>query len=500
MSNKLIQSILSNRKAKENFAKNLKAKVSLSAVPVVDDPSLQTWIKSIDRRVRESNQNGLTAHDLVEYGLVDKSGNAITSTNQDTQIDLTIPKAVLNLSANAAYSSITLAWETAKNKSFGHNAVYRSGTDDFGVAVHIGSTVGDIYTDYVGSNIKAFYWVRTISKHSVEGDLSPSVTAKTSMDIDYVLDQLKDKITNNQLSSSLNQEIEKITDLKDSITTQYAGADDEYAGDDRISAGHISEETLRIEGDKATAKLVDQLDLKYKADGQEVRAIIQEETNARVTEQEAMAQTLDLLVVAVNEDIAAAIQEESTVRATQNSAMSQKITTLETDLNGNSLKIQEAITSIDGINGEWRVSIDQNGNVSGVSLGVNGDESQFTIIADRFVLTTPSGEIALPFTMDEDGKIIIDTALIKNGSIQNAQISELNADKITTGSLSADVMKGNIVEAVEGQFTKLSAITATIGHLRTATTGARTEIQDNLIQVFDSSGRVRVKIGVWEEG
>ena len=85
----------------------------------------------------------------------------------------------------------------------------------------------------------------------------------------------------------------------------------------------------------------------------------------------------------------------------------------------------------------------------------------------------------MPFTMDDDGKISIDTAFIKNGSIQNAQVGELNADKITAGDIAADRMKANIVEAVDGQFENLGAITAKIGHLRTADTGARLEFKGN---------------------
>lgn len=45
--------------------------------------------------------------------------------------------------------------------------------------------------------------------------------------------------------------------------------------------------------------------------------------------------------------------------------------------------------------------------------------------------------------------------------------------------------------------TSLSAITARIGKLETATSGARTVIQDNLIQVFDSNNMLRVRMGVW---
>lgn len=47
--------------------------------------------------------------------------------------------------------------------------------------------------------------------------------------------------------------------------------------------------------------------------------------------------------------------------------------------------------------------------------------------------------------------------------------------------------------------TSLSAITANIGILRTKTSGARTEIKDNLIEVYDSNNMLRVRMGVWQK-
>lgn len=45
--------------------------------------------------------------------------------------------------------------------------------------------------------------------------------------------------------------------------------------------------------------------------------------------------------------------------------------------------------------------------------------------------------------------------------------------------------------------TSLSAITARIGTLQTATSGARTVIQDNLIRVYDTNNKMRMRMGVW---
>ncbi|MFZ6686579.1 phage tail protein [Undibacterium sp. SXout11W] len=61
--------------------------------------------------------------------------------------------------------------------------------------------------------------------------------------------------------------------------------------------------------------------------------------------------------------------------------------------------------------------------------------------------------------------------------------------------ISGGVIKANSVTVDKLAVTSLSAITATIGTLRTAATGARTEISDNVIRVFDQNGTMRVKLG-----
>lgn len=65
---------------------------------------------------------------------------------------------------------------------------------------------------------------------------------------------------------------------------------------------------------------------------------------------------------------------------------------------------------------------------------------------------------------------------------------KVNKGMIETGAVVAD----NI------DVDSLSAICATIGTLRTATSGARCEIKDNLIEVYDENDVLRVRMGVWE--
>ena len=82
-----------------------------------------------------------------------------------------------------------------------------------------------------------------------------------------------------------------------------------------------------------------------------------------------------------------------------------------------------------------------------------------------------------------------------NASTANTQLALWkypNTTYIDGGKIYANSVTANQISVGN-----LSAISATIGVLRTSTSGARTEIRDNLITVYDSSNRARVKIGIF---
>jgi len=169
-------------------------------------------------------------------------------------------------------------------------------------------------------------------------------------------------------------------------------------------------------------------------------------------------------------------------------------------INGSSLaantKITETTTTVDGIKALKMTYIDNNGVVSGYGLSselVNGQvTSTFGVYATQFFVANPSspGTTKVYPLMIDNGKVIMNTTIIKDGTIQNAQIGNLSADKITTGNIAADRMKANIVAAMVGQFTELSAITAKIGVLRTSTQGRRFELTDDGMYAYDDNGQL----------
>ena len=118
-----------------------------------------------------------------------------------------------------------------------------------------------------------------------------------------------------------------------------------------------------------------------------------------------------------------------------------------------------------------------------------GDGETYTALvqlADAMEMRVRSNEMISkinmsPETITIDGKYIhltgntvIDNNLIARGMIQ---ANAVTADKMSVNSL--------------------SAICATIGLLRTATSGARMELESNQIRVYDANNVMRVRVGVW---
>lgn len=89
---------------------------------------------------------------------------------------------------------------------------------------------------------------------------------------------------------------------------------------------------------------------------------------------------------------------------------------------------------------------------------------------------------------------------IQAGSVIGNKIAAntITADNIAANTLTGKEMAAKSITSETLDVETLSSITATIGTLRTATTGARTEIRDNLIEVYDEKNVLRVRMGVWQ--
>lgn len=101
------------------------------------------------------------------------------------------------------------------------------------------------------------------------------------------------------------------------------------------------------------------------------------------------------------------------------------------------------------------------------------------------------------------GNLIASNTILSNnilaGAITGDKIagSTITGDKISGSTITGDKIVAGTISAAALGVSSLSSITATIGLLRTSTTGARTEIDNNQIRVYDSNGVLRVRLGIW---
>jgi hypothetical protein len=148
-------------------------------------------------------------------------------------------------------------------------------------------------------------------------------------------------------------------------------------------------------------------------------------------------------------------------------AQASLITSLSTTVGSNTTSITEAATSINGIEGKYGVSIDNNGNASGFQLlsGVGG--SAFNVRADQFAVFNAAG----------DGGESVFTVRTTPTTLNNGVV-------VPAGAYASRIFVDD-----------LSAISATIGTFKSAASGERVEITDNKIVVYDANNNIRVKIG-----
>ena len=101
--------------------------------------------------------------------------------------------------------------------------------------------------------------------------------------------------------------------------------------------------------------------------------------------------------------------------------------------------------------------------------------------------------------IDLDGNTLVSKINLANGGILlDGKLIHITGQTLFDDNIvTKKMLQANSVSADKINVNSLSAICATIGTLRTATSGARTEIKDNLIEVYDSSNVLRVRMGVW---
>lgn len=183
------------------------------------------------------------------------------------------------------------------------------------------------------------------------------------------------------------------------------------------------------------------------------------------------------------EDNDALIDEFRQAQATKDGAIAQKLSTLQTTVNGQTASIEQHAQSLNGLQAQWTLKMQTGGVVGGIGLAGNNGVIDFAINANKFYIAPPTGGKGVtPFVVLTSPQVINGVRVPAGTYIKSAFIQD--------GSI--DIAKIN-----KASINSLSALSANIGHFKSSQTGARLEIKDSVLLVYDANNTLRVRLGLW---
>ncbi|WP_070988483.1 phage tail tip fiber protein [Halofilum ochraceum] len=204
----------------------------------------------------------------------------------------------------------------------------------------------------------------------------------------------------------------------------------------------------------------------------------------------------------------ARVATEKTERQNADDALASDVSTVQANVDDNTAAIQQrSEVKVDGgeVSAQYdlrlQTTVDGQLVMGGFGLASDGSSVEAGFNVDRFWIGQPGVDYSqeskrFPFLVD-GGVTYIDEAMIREASIGSAQIAELAAEKINAGTIdvavnltAAEITGGSL--DINNKFTVDSSGNADI---RSGTSGARMEIKNDVVKVFDGNGTLRVQLG-----
>ena len=463
-----------------------------------------------------------------EYLARVRAVNALGAVSQPTLSMLTTiegkttpPPALTSLTARSRVFGIELGWQfPAGATDTERTELWYSTSPDRAAAIKLGDFAypqSRHQMNGLAAGARFWFWGRLVDRSGNVGPWHPveaGVLGESSSNPSDYDAYFAGRINESALGQQLKGKIERVTEvlplvwnaeatyspgqtvIHDGRIWSWQGA---AAGNETPPGSHWKNIGDAIAEAGAIVGRVDQLEMdvtdvdgKVAAQGQKVDGLF-----AQVSDHTAGEEDYN---VGENDVSAGAITVYS-VMAEKDAALAKRVDTVEASIEGVPGKIEgvsaavqqvsQAVVNLDGkVSATYTVKaqITSAGQIymAGMGLGVEQQpdgsyQSQILMQADRFALfNTNSGQVSAPFVV-QGGQTFISQALIGNGWIQNAMIG--------------DVIQSNAVGAggqPRWRLDKNGTLT-----MNGPENGGRLTINDSVIHVYDSNGRVRVRMGIW---
>jgi len=356
------------------------------------------------QNVEPNVQYDVRVRSLSTLGITSSFGET-TGTNVGNDVAPNVPT---NLTARGGLSYIQLDWTNPADKDLDRIQIYEALSNDFSTASFIGETKG---SNYVRANLdpaeRYYYWIRSVDRTGNTSafigpvndittllgaaDIAASAIPYDAFDTGVVgiVDGILDDIASNL--EDINSNYDLVTELQ-AVLNDDSNA---YSAASNAITALKSRVTITEEGIVANAGSI--VSLESSINDTVTTAISGLET--RVTDNEgdilANGSAITALASSVNSTVATAISGLET-RVTNvegvNTAQASSLTTLTTDLDGLTTSVSTQGTSINGIQAQYSVEIDNNGSITGYKLISDATQrSAFNVRADQFNVSATTG-------------------------------------------------------------------------------------------------------------
>lgn len=277
--------------------------------------------------------------------------------------------------------------------------------------------------------------------------------------------------------------------------------------DEGISSSITEVKTLISNESETRAQQVQQLDSKFTTDLDglrgdtaasigEVRQSITNESEARAQAVQSLdakfTQQIGELDEVIEQEVSANISRVEQAIANESEARAQEDQALSAQIGENKSALTQKLDSwadVNGVGARYQMKLGLRYNGVEYSAGMfmslvgsgGGVTSQILFDAGRFgIMANEGGAYTLPFVV-QNGQVIINNAVIGAASIQSAQIADA-------------LQSTNFVNNSQGFHMNMRN-----GYMQINGAGGtgRMTISNNIIQIFDANGRLRVRMGLW---
>jgi hypothetical protein len=411
---------------------------------------------------------------------------AVEEDGYDPTLDLTSPPAPPEVILTPSIGLIHIFWNQPSYRNHAYAEIWRAEVANIGAAVKIGTSDSQNYVDApTNTTAEYYYWVRFVSAADVKGPYnSQLVKAKANIDPAVLIASLENELLNSTLSKNLalsltnatNQIVEERESRQKDSQNLYAQYTVKIDQNGHVSGFGLASET--IDGTTTSAFIV-------RADK---FAIVDPTSTSNSLTTTPAADVVPFQVTGGAVYIKSAMIAAASITSAQIASLAaNKITAgyINATIGINGAKVYGAELYAGG-----SVTVNSDGTFSPVNPTVNISGGNAKFVAGNFsVLNSATGTAYSPFTVS-GGDVYINSAFIADGTITNAMIG----NTIQSSSYSAGSTGWKIDKSGASEFNSDVTFRGAID-VKSSTSGERLEITNSKIQVYDSGGTLRVKIG-----